>query len=117
MTADDFDSYVRALGYVVDLLGDGQGNQYSVVRDVTVTAGSLAGNVCDVALQRLPAIPYQAPPAIHTRPHLVQADKAATLAIQASALGVDWQYWSRRLDRPPSPKTLWTHILTVLSEA
>jgi hypothetical protein len=35
---------------------------------------------------------------------------------QASKLGPDWQYWSRRFDRPPTPQRLWTHILTVLTE-
>src|SRR5712692_1527275 len=107
MTADDFDGYVRGLGYIVDLLGDGQGNPYSIVRDLIIPTGSLAGRTCDVGLQRLPAIPYQAPAAIHTRPHLVPPERAGSLAIQASALGADWQYWSRRMDRPPTPKAMW----------
>jgi len=54
--------------------------------------------------------------AIHTRPALVPMDMNGPLRTQASPLGWDWQYWSRRFDRAPTPQRLWAHILTILGE-
>ncbi|MBK9610669.1 hypothetical protein [Candidatus Amarobacter glycogenicus] len=66
-----------------------------------------------MGLLRTGADPYAVPAAIHTKPIL--APKGSK-NIQDSNLGPDWAYWSRRLDRPPTPKAIFTHILTVLSE-
>ena len=116
MSPDDLDSYLRGLGFTVEVITDNQGNSYTAIRDVTISKGSLAGRICDVALQRLPAIPYQVPAAVHTRPALVPMDMAGPLKTQASALGDEWQYWSRRMDCPPTPQRVWAHVLTVLGE-
>jgi hypothetical protein len=78
-----------------------------VIRQVTITAGSLAGRACDVGLARCQSVPYVVAPAIHTRPALVPMDMSGPLHTQASALGPDWQYWSRRFDRPPTPQRVW----------
>jgi hypothetical protein len=43
-------------------------------------------------------------------------DMNGPLRTQVSPLGPDWQYWSRRFDRPPAPQRVWAHILTVLGE-
>lgn len=113
MAPDDLDAHLRSLGLTVELVNDPQGNTYTVARDVTIPTGSFAGRVCDIGLQRLPAVPYQVPAAIHIRPVLVPMGSVGT---QASNLGPDWQYWSRRLDRPPTPQVVWAHVLTILGE-
>lgn len=116
MTDDDFAAYLRGLGFTVEAAQDVNGHPYTVIRQVTITAGSLAGRTCDVALARCQSVPYMVAPAIHTRPALVPMDMNGPLRTQASPLGPDWQYWSRRFDRPPNAQRVWAHILTVLGE-
>lgn len=116
MTDDDFAAYLRGLGLTVESAQDAGGLTYTVIRQVTITTGSLAGRACDVALAHCRSVPYVVAPAIHTRPALVPMDMSGPLRTQQSPLGADWQYWSRRFDRPPTSQRVWTHILTVLGE-
>lgn len=116
MTADDLDEYLRSLGHTVEVITGVDGLPYTVVRDVTLTKGSIAGCVCDIAVQRHAGDPFVVPSAIHTRPALVAMDMSGPLKTQASGIGGEWQYWSRRYDHPPAPKRIWTHILTALGE-
>lgn len=117
MDDQDLEEYLRGLGYTVEAAQDQHGQPYLVVRYVLIPTGSLAGTSCDVALARSQSIPYMLPPAIHTRPPLVPMDMAGPLRTQASPLGAEWQYWSRRYDRPPTPQRVWAHVLTVLGES
>ena len=110
------EEYLRGLGYTVEPAQDATGAPYIVVRDITIPTGSLVGRICDVALARCQSVPYICPPAVHTRPALVPMDTVGPLKTQVSQLGPDWQYWSRRFDRSPSPQRIWTHVLTVLTE-
>lgn len=116
MTDNDLVEFLRGLGLTVETAQDVNGHPYTVVRQVTITAGSLVGRVCDVALARCQSVPYMVASAIHTRPALVPMDMKGPLRTQASPLGPDWQYWSRRFDRPPTPQRVWAHILTILGE-
>ncbi|WP_410597872.1 hypothetical protein [Amycolatopsis sp. lyj-23] len=116
MTDELLEEYLCGLGYSVETAQDTAGAPYIVVRRLTIPAGSLAGRTCDVALAKCRTMPYMCPPAIHTRPALVPMDTSGPLKTQASGLGPDWQYWSRRFDRSPSPQRVWAHVLTVLSE-
>lgn len=115
MTADDFDVYVRGIGYEVEIIAGADNQSYSVVRNLEIPTGSLGGRQCDVAIQRNASVPYVVPQAIHTRPALVPM-APEPLKTQASGIGPEWQYWSRRFDRTPTPKGIWTHILTVLGD-
>jgi len=110
------EEHLRGLGYTVEAAQDPSCQPYLVVRDVPIPTGSLAGTTCDVALARSQTIPYVVPPAIHTRPALVPMDMNGRLKTMASPLGSDWQYWSRRYDRPPTSQRVWAHVLTVLGE-
>lgn len=114
MTSDDLDDFIRGLGHTVEISTDANGLNYTVVRNLELKKGSLAGKICDVAIARVTLVPYVLPSAIHTRPPLLEMDSAAPFATQASVLGPDWQYWSRRYDRVPTPRGIWTHVLTVL---
>ena len=116
MTADDFDDHMRRLGYAIEVITGANNAQYTVIKDITIRTGSLKGTVCDVALQRTTTVPYVPPAAIHTRPHLLPMNSSAPFATQAGHIGPEWQYWSRRYERPPTPRALWAHILTVLGE-
>jgi hypothetical protein len=116
MTDADLEQYLLGLGLTVEAALDTSGYPYILIKDVTLSTGTLAGRRCDVALARCQTVPYVMPPAIHTRPALVPMDMGGPLKTQASALGSDWQYWSRRFDRPPTPQAIWTHILTVFNE-
>lgn len=113
MTADNLEEYLRGLGLTVEPIHDANGARYALIRHVVITRGSLKGRKCDVAIQRCETTPYVTPAAIHTRPPLLPMGQRNT---QGSALGPEWQYWSRRLDRPPTPPVIWTHILTALGE-
>jgi hypothetical protein len=115
MTADDFEAYLRGLGFTVEPLTGDDNLQYIAIRSVTLPAGALRGRTCDIAILRGDSVPYVPPAAIHTSPPLVPMG-GEPLATQASGIGPGWQYWSRRLDRPVTPSSLWTHILTVLCD-
>lgn len=116
MTDSDLEEHLRSLGHVIEAAQDSSGHPYIVVREVTLPIGDLAGTECDIALARCQTVPYVVPPAIHTRPALVPMDMSGPHKTQSSALGADWQYWSRRFDRPPTPQAVWTHVLTVFNE-
>jgi hypothetical protein len=116
MNDADLENYVQSLGYQVETVLDASNVPYMVVHDFTITRGSLAGTTCDVALARSQNVPYLCPPAVHTRPALVPMDMVGPLRTQGSPLGSDWQYWSRRFDPSPTPKLIWAHIVTVLTE-
>jgi hypothetical protein len=117
VTAADLDAYLASLGLKVELLDNGQGTQFTVVRDFEIPSGGLRGKRCDIALSRSTATPYVMASAIQTRPPLVAMDNAAPLATQHSpTLGADWQYWSRRYDHEINPQRIWAHVLTVLGD-
>ncbi|HEX8099933.1 MAG TPA: E2/UBC family protein [Actinomycetota bacterium] len=116
MTADDFEAYMRSRGYTVEVITGQDGNPYSVVRNVELPKGALRGQRCDIAIGRNGSVPFVPPAAIHTRPHLVPMDSNEPLRTIASGIGPEWQYWSRRFDRTPTPAGLWAHILTVLCD-
>src|SRR4051794_20380705 len=107
MTPDDFDEYLKSLGYAVEVVVGVNNVEYSVVKDLKIKTGNLKGVVCDVAIQRPTEIPYVLPAAIHTRPHLLPMDTAPPNATQAGQIGPEWQYWSRTYARPPSPRGIW----------
>ena len=116
MNVDEFEGHVRSLGHTVEVIQGGDGNEYAVVRNVELPNGALRGRRCDIAIQRTEMVPYVPPAAIHTRPHLVPMDGSEPLKTMDSKIGSDWQYWSRRYDRRPTPRDLWAHILTVLCD-
>ncbi len=116
MTVDEYEEYVRGLGYAVEVIGGADGNKYSVVRDFELRSGALRGRRCDIAVQRLEMVPYVPPAAIHTRPHLVPMVAKEPLKTMKSEIGPEWQYWSRRYDHRSTPRELWAHILTVLCD-
>ena len=116
MRIEDFEVHIGEKGYTVEVVEGADGISYSVVRQVQLPRGALAGKYCDIAIQRDQTVPYLPPPVIHTRPFLVPMDMNGPLRTQNSAIGPDWQYWSRRFDRRPEPWSLWAHILTVLCD-
>lgn len=116
MTADDFEAYLRGLGHTVERVAGLDGGSYAVIQQFTLPDGALRGRVCDIAIRREEAVPYVPPAAIHTFPALVPMNTAEPLGTQPSGIGPGWQYWSRRFDRPPTPKALWAHILTILCD-
>lgn len=118
MTSNDFDAHLRNCGYAVDVVTGDDGAAYTVVRNVELPHGPFGGRRCDIAIQRNEMVPYVPPSAIHTRPHLAPMDTNAPLHTHPSGIGPDWQYWSRRFERErrPTPRDLWEHILTVLTD-
>ncbi len=116
MTDVELEEYLLSLGLRIEAEQDRSGHLYIVVRNFAIPCGPLAGRTCDVALARCQTIPYVVPPAIHTRPALVRMDMTGPLKTQTSALGPDWQYWSRRFDQVPTPRAVWTHVLTVFNQ-
>lgn len=116
MTADELEAHLRRCGYDVETITGDDTVSYTVVRQVRLPSGPLRGRVCDIAIARDQSVPYVAPAAIHTRPALVPMSSGAPLGTQASGIGAEWQYWSRRFDRPPTPQGLWAHVMSVLCD-
>lgn len=115
VTAETLEEYLRGIGYSVSAISDSAGLAFTVIHDVEVPAGPLRGRKCDIAIQRINTVPYTVPAAIHTRPPLVPMSPGVPMGTQASSLGANWQYWSRRYDRTPTPQGIWAHVLGVLS--
>jgi len=112
MTIDEFEQYLASTGHAVESTKVG-GDNYVIIKEVAISAGSKAGKTCEVGILRSTANPWVPQAAVHVRPHLVAM---GTLSSQASPLGLEWQYLSRRFDRVPTPKAFLAHILTVLGE-
>jgi hypothetical protein len=112
MLFTDLEAHLEKLGVSVDHVSAG-GQSFAVIRGVDISGGSHAGETCDVGILRSDDEPWVPQAAIHVRPHLVAMGERNS---QASPLGADWQYLSRRFDPPPTPKTFFAHILTVLGE-
>jgi E2/UBC family protein E len=116
MTAEDFEEYLRSIGVAVETIMGDDGQPYTVVRGFAIPAGSLHGRTSDVAIHRVTTVPYAPPAAIHTNPALLPMTMDEPYKTQASPIGSEWQYWSRRFDRPPTPRGFWAHVLTVLCD-
>lgn len=114
-TAETLEQYLRGIGYSIEVIHDPAATAFTSVSNVEVPAGSLRGQRCDIAIQRINTVPYTVPAAIHTRPPLVPMSPGEPLGTQQSSLGPDWQYWSRRYDRPPTAQGIWAHVLGILS--
>jgi len=110
---NDLEQHLGESGYVTEDLSAPDGSSYLVIKGVVIAGGSLAGISCDVAILRSTENPWVPQAALHVRPHLVPMGQHST---QASPLGPDWQYWSRRFDRVPAPRNFLAHVLTVLGE-
>jgi hypothetical protein len=91
---------------------------YNVIYGYEIKAGSKADMKCDIAFEQTSAVPYVFPSAIHTRPRLVSLEQAnrEKYNVQDSGIGEDWEYFSRRLDKPPTPKNVVVHIGTILRD-
>jgi hypothetical protein len=112
MVVGDFEAYLKEAGWTVELATAG-GHAFLVVRAMPITGGSHKGEERDVGILRSTETPWVPQAAVHVRPHVVPMGQFNS---QASPLGSDWQYLSRRFDRPPTPRSLLAHIFTVLSE-
>ncbi len=115
MTAEEFVGFMSEIGMKAELIKGADNVEYIVVRDLIIPNGGLKGRRCDVAIQK-GGVPFLPAAAIHTRPALVEMKMMDPLKTQGSGIGSDWQYWSRRFDKVPTPKNLWTHILTILCD-
>ncbi len=116
MTTEELEAHLRQIGYTVELLSGADRKSYLVIRNYSICSGHLAGTTCDIAIERVAAVPYVFPPVIHTRPALVPMDMSR-YRTQASPVGSDWQYWSRLLrTQPPSPRSIVMHLATIFSE-
>ena len=112
MVFAELEAYLTEIGQPTEHLLVG-GQSYLVIKDVRIPGGSHADERCEVSIQRTAENPWLPEAKIHVRPHLTAMGQNAS---QNSELGADWQYLSRRFDPPPTPKTFWAHVLTVVAE-
>lgn len=112
MTMIEFEEHLASTGHTVQSAHVNH-ESYLIIKAVPISAGSHAGKTCDVGILRSAANPWVPQAAVHVRPHLVKMGSASS---QASPLGADWQYLSRRFDKVPTSKAFLAHILTVLGE-
>lgn len=113
VTIDDLENHLREAGYQIEVTRLPDEQAYLVIKGVTITGGSLAGKTCEVGVLRSTENPWVPQAALHVRPILVPMGQFNT---QASPLGPEWQYWSRRFDRVPTARSFLAHVLTVLAE-
>lgn len=99
---------LERLGYAVDLSRRELG--ILVIPGFPVEVGRHAGTKVDVGV---PAAdyPFSAPACIHVRPGL---SYSGPNNIIASALGPDWQYWSRRLSEWAADRSA-RHIISYIN--
>lgn len=112
MTIEEFEGHLKATSFQYET-SVSNGTTFVVIKNVPISGGAHVGKVCDVGIIHSTANPWVPHPSVHVRPHLVPMGQRNS---QASALGGDWQYLSRRFDRPPTAKNFLAHILTVLGE-
>jgi hypothetical protein len=111
MVIQDFERYMQAAGYELRTVPAGSGSY--LLLTVLVPSGSNKGRSCEVAVKRSDANPWVPESAVHVKPHLVPMGQRSS---QGSELGAEWQYLSRRFERPPTPKAFFAHLLTVIGE-
>lgn len=114
MTTEDLEAHLCRIGLTIETTTGDNGKPYVVIRDYQILSGSLAGKTCDIAIERVGAVPYVFPTVIHTRPAMLPMGQRNT---QASPVGGAWQYWSRVLRiNPPTPQAIVAHIATIFDE-
>lgn len=106
MTLDDLDKHLVAIGKATETKTVGS-DVFTVIKGFTASNGS----TYDVGVKRNAGTPWLPEAALHVRPHRVTMGQSAS---QASPLGGEWQYLSRRFERPPTPQSFVAHVLTVL---
>jgi len=109
MRMHDFEAHLVRAGFDLDQ----SRADFMIIKGIRIATGTHAGKTCDVGIRRSSGNPWVPENAVHVRPHLVAMGQRSS---QQSPLGADWQYLSRRFDRPPSPKNFLAHILTVVGE-
>jgi hypothetical protein len=114
MRIDDLEHYLTGVGHKLERLEAPDQQVYLVVRDIRIAGGILDGKTCDVAVLRTAEDLWVPQAALHVRPALLPMGQHNT---QASPVGPEWQYWSRRFDRVPTPRSFFAHILTCLGSA
>jgi hypothetical protein len=113
MTVEDFERHLAQNSFAPAPLRGNDGAEYICLKSIVVAGGRLSGRVCDVAILKTPGVPWTPQTAVHVRPALVNMGEQSS---QASAIGPEWQYLSRRFDKVPTPRNFLAYILTVLAE-
>lgn len=106
---------MRLLGYSVEKISGNDNKEYVVIKDYIIRTGRLEHRKCNVAFESVLAVPYVFPAAIHTNPTSLLED-INVHGTQASPIGEDWRYWSRQLDKQPTPKNIVVHIATIFRD-
>jgi hypothetical protein len=112
MVFAELESHLIEIGLSIESLGPNE-QSFMVIKNVRIPGGSHDGELCEVAIRRSDQNPWLPEAQIHVRPHLTPMGQNSS---QASPLGTEWQYLSRRFDPPPTPRTYYAFILTALGE-
>jgi hypothetical protein len=96
---DDFAGQLRELGFDVTI------NDSFVTFPFEIQSGGRSGQSVMVGIEVPGDFPANPPPGPHVRPRLGHPDGGVNL----SALGADWEYWSR-------PYQLWTSTKRTASD-
>jgi hypothetical protein len=115
VNTSDLEHHAQTLGFQTGRVMGVDNREYLVIRGYKITAGSLAGKECDLAIMHVETVPYVPQSAIHLSPALLPMDTAAPLATQASQVGEGWQYLSRIPPPRPTPQRMMAHIATIFA--
>lgn len=117
MNDEEIVTHLKSLGFIIEKICGEDSKEYFVIKNYIIPTGNLKDKRCDLAFMATNSVPYIFPSAIHTNPHLVPMDTGNNQnAVCASTIGKNWQYWSRRLDKQPTPKNIVAHIITVFRD-
>jgi hypothetical protein len=99
---------LKNLGYdEVNILKDSSNAEYAVISNFTITVGSFADRVIDLAIPTPANYPQGIASSIHIKAEPILAEKGRIEGkrnVIDSGLGADWQYWSYSFElRPDNP--------------
>lgn len=118
MARTDFIHELQALGYIVQEPG-----QQFLTFEYDIPVGPFVGRRVTLGLQIMDSFPMDPPTGPHFKPHLLPVTGQGGFhpygAIHASALGAEWQYWSRPFKEwnqtERTVKTYLSHIKNLLA--
>lgn len=90
---------LAGLNFNVSKVKDSNNQDYAVIDDFEIPAGTLAGRIIKLGIPAPTDYPRSFGASIHVNQHLVPFGNVPNVRnVVNSALGAEWQYWSHRFN-------------------